>query len=121
MTESGTTESLPRRNPSPLVLRRSNALLERARAAIPGVTLSMMKRPEHFAPGAYPVFLDRGRGALVEDVDGNEYVDFICGLGASSLGHQHPALLEATRSVLESGFIHSLPVSLEVSAAELLI
>jgi len=121
MTHSGATASLPRRNPSPLVLARSNELLERARAVIPGVTLSMMKRPEHFAPGAFPVFLSRGRGALVEDVDGNEFVDFICGLGATSLGHQHPALLEATRSVLESGFIHSLPVSLEVSVAELLV
>jgi aminotransferase MxcL len=121
MTLSGATASLPRRNPSPLVLDRSNELLERARTVIPGVTLSMMKRPEHFAPGAFPVFLSRGRGALVEDVDGNEFVDFICGLGATSLGHQHPALQEAMRSVLERGFIHSLPVSLEVSAAELLV
>ena len=115
------TAGLPRRNPLPLVLNRSNALLERARAVIPGVTLSMMKRPEHFAPGAFPVFLNGGRGALVEDVDGNEFIDFVCGLGATSLGHQHPALLEAMRSVLERGFIHSLPVSLEVSAAELLV
>jgi len=121
MTQSAAAPSLPRRNPSPLVLERSSELLERARSVIPGVTLSMMKRPEHFAPGAFPVFLRRGRGALVEDVDGNEYVDFICGLGATSLGHQHPALIEAMRSVLEDGFIHSLPVSLEVTAAELLV
>jgi len=123
MTQSAAAAvaSLPRRNPSPLVLERSRELLDRARSVIPGVTLSMMKRPEHFAPGAFPVFLSRGRGALVEDVDGNEYVDFICGLGATALGHQHPALIEAARSVLESGFIHSLPVSLEVTAAELLV
>jgi aminotransferase MxcL len=121
MSQSGAVESLPRRNPSPLVLTRSKALLERARSVIPGTTLSMMKRPEHFAPGEFPVFLSHGRGALVEDADGNEFVDFICGLGATSLGHQHPALLDAARSVLESGFIHSLPVSLEVSAAELLV
>lgn len=81
----------------------------------------MMKRPEHFAPGEFPVYLARGRGALVEDVDGNQYVDFICGLGANSLGHLHPELTEVARHALESGFVHSLPTELELEAAEALV
>lgn len=116
-----TALSLPRPNEAPLSLTRSLALLERAKAVIPGVTLSMMKRPDHFAPGAFPVFLKSGDGALVEDVDGNQFIDFVCGLGATSLGHRHPALLEAARSVLDDGFIHSLPVALEVETTELLV
>ena len=104
---------------APLVLSQSQALLERARAKIPGVTLSMMKRPEHFAPGSFPVYLARGEGARVEDVDGNSYVDFVCGLGANSLGHGHPALLAAAREALEVGFVHSLPTAHEPQTAEL--
>ncbi|AKF08726.1 aspartate aminotransferase family protein [Sandaracinus amylolyticus] len=114
-------DSLPRPHPSTWPLDRSHALLDEARALVPGLTLSMMKRPEHFAPGSFPVYLARGRGALVEDVDGNEYVDFVCGLGATSLGHAHPALLEAARDALELGLVHSLPTELEVRAARALV
>jgi aminotransferase MxcL len=116
-----THHDLPRPHAQPWSLARSHQLLEQARALVPGLTLSMMKRPEHFAPGEFPVYLARGRGALVEDVDGNQYVDFICGLGATSLGHQHPALMSAARMALESGFVHSLPHELELQAAEALI
>src|SRR5688572_22768967 len=112
---------LPRPHALPWSLTRSHALLEQARTLVPGLTLSMMKRPEHFAPGEFPVYLARGRGALVEDVDGNQYVDFICGLGATSLGHQHPLLVGAARVALESGFVHSLPHPLELEATEALV
>jgi aminotransferase MxcL len=112
-----TTSGLP--EGAPLALGQSHALLARARAKIPGQTLSMMKRPEHFAPGSFPIYLARGAGARVEDVDGNHYVDFVCGLGANSLGHGHPALLAAAQEALEVGFVHSLPTAHEPQAAEL--
>lgn len=114
-------DELPRPHAQPWSLSRSQALLERAKQRIPGLTLSMMKRPEHFAPGEFPVYLAGGRGALVEDVDGNQYLDFVCGLGATSLGHLHPELTAAARSALERGFVHSLPSELEIAAAEALI
>lgn len=113
--------SLPRPHILPWHLDRSAALLERARGSVAGLTLSMMKRPEHFAPGSFPVYLARGHGALVEDVDGNEYVDFVSGLGANTLGHGHPALVSAAKSALEAGFLHSLPAPLEVECAEALL
>ena len=112
---------LPRPHPAPWSLERSVQLLKRAEATIPGLTLSMMKRPDHFAPGAFPAYLARGRGALVEDVDGNEYVDYVCGLGATSLGHGHPDLVEAVHASSLAGFIHSLPTDLELRAAEALV
>ncbi|HEX6243680.1 MAG TPA: aminotransferase class III-fold pyridoxal phosphate-dependent enzyme, partial [Polyangiales bacterium] len=84
---------LPRADGEPLRLERSNALLAEAQKLVPGVTQSWMKRPEMFALGSYPVFVSRGEGAVVTDVDGQSYVDFICGLGANTLGHNHPLVL----------------------------
>lgn len=112
---------LPRRNGGGLRLDRSNELLAEARCLIPGVTQSLMKRPEMFAPGSFPVYLEGGEGALVRDVDGNQYIDYICGLGANTLGHNHPAVVRAIREGLERGLLHSLPTEIEVSAARDLV
>ncbi|MCP3099478.1 myxochelin B biosynthesis transaminase MxcL [Myxococcus sp. K15C18031901] len=113
--------SLPRPIQGELRLERSNALLAEARKTVPGVTQSMMKKPEHFAPGAFPVFLARGQGALVEDVDGQEYIDYIGGLGANMLGHNHPVVVEAIRKHLEEGILHSLPTPVEVTSIQALL
>lgn len=67
------------------------------------------------------MFLAKGKGALVEDVDGQEYIDFIGGLGANMLGHNDPLVLNAIREHLEEGVLHSLPTPVEVSAAQTLV
>ncbi|WNG59562.1 aminotransferase class III-fold pyridoxal phosphate-dependent enzyme [Archangium gephyra] len=113
--------SLPRPNAGELKLENSQRLLAEARRLVPGVTMTMMKRPEMFAPGAFPVFLARGQGALVEDVDGQQYIDYVCGLGANSLGHNHPAVLQAIRQHLEEGLLHSLPTPVEVTASRAMV
>lgn len=111
-----------RRNESPsLQLERSEALLAEARRLIPGVTQSLMKRPEMFSLGSFPVYLADGQGALVRDADGNEYVDYICGLGANTLGHNHPAVVDTIREMLPSGVLHSLPHEIEIHAARELV
>jgi aminotransferase MxcL len=115
------SRSLPRVREGALCLTRSNELLAEARRLVPGVTQSLMKRPEMFALGSFPVFLEAGQGALVRDVDGNEYLDFICGLGANTLGHNHPAVLRALRTNLERGLLHSLPTEIELGAARTLL
>ncbi|CAN94049.1 Glutamate-1-semialdehyde 2,1-aminomutase [Sorangium cellulosum So ce56] len=104
-----------------LRLDRSNALLAEARRLIPGVTQSLMKRPEMFALGSFPVYLEGGEGALVRDVDGNQYIDYICGLGANTLGHNHPAVVDAIRRRLDRGILHSLPTEVEVTATQDLV
>ena len=96
-------------------LERSNQLLAEAQRLVPGVTQSMMKRPEHVRARRLPGLPRRGEGALVEDVDGQEYIDFICGLGANMLGHQHPAVVESIRAHLDEGVLHSLPTPVEVT------
>ena len=113
--------TLPRPHSCPWPLGRSETLAARARAHVAGFTMSMMKKPEHFAPGRFPVFLESGRGPLVRDVDGNEYIDFICGLGASALGHDHPVVREAILATLDVGVLHSLPHELELRAADALL
>ncbi|ATB31462.1 myxochelin B biosynthesis transaminase MxcL [Melittangium boletus] len=113
--------SLPRPIVGPMQLSESNRLMAEAKKLVPGLTQTMMKKPEMFAPGAFPVYLARGQGALVEDVDGQQYIDFICGLGASSLGHNHPAVVDTIRQHLPEGLLHSLPTAWEVSAARTLV
>lgn len=78
-----------------------------------------MKRPEQFCPGRCPVFLDRGEGALVWDVDGNRYIDYVSGLAATTLGHNHPKITGAITSTLQrQGIVQSLPTKLELDAAD---
>ncbi|HEV8440982.1 MAG TPA: aminotransferase class III-fold pyridoxal phosphate-dependent enzyme, partial [Methylomirabilota bacterium] len=92
--------------------------LTRARQVIPGASQTLSKGPEMFVEGAYPVFLERGSGCRVWDVDGNEYVDYILGLASITLGYAYPAVTEAVARQLERGSIFSLPHPLEVEVAE---
>jgi len=103
------------------VLDRSLRLLGRARQLVPGASQTLSKGPSMFVEGAYPVFLERGRGCRVWDVDGNEYVDFILGLAAITLGYDYPAVTEAVAAQLKQGSIFSLPHPLEVEVAERLV
>ena len=102
-------------------LEKSNALLADARNMIAGVTQSMMKKPEQFCLGKFPVYLESGNGAEVTDVDGNTYIDYICGLGANALGHNYPAVTAAISQNLHKGLLHSLPAPVEVKTAKALI
>lgn len=103
-----------------LKFTRSQELLAEGRELVAGFTQSMMKKPEQFALGRFPVYLQSGQGAEVTDVDGNRYIDYICGLGANALGHNHPAVVKAITDNLSSGIIHSLPTPVEITAARAL-
>jgi aminotransferase MxcL len=108
-------------NTQPLNFTRSHQLQAQGEQLIAGFTQSMMKKPEQFSPGAFPVYLEKGEGALVTDVDGNQYIDFICGLAANTLGHNHPVVVNAISDNLSKGLIHSLPTPVEVTTAKTLI
>jgi aminotransferase MxcL len=92
-----------------LQFTRSQELLAEGRELVAGFTQSMMKKPEQFALGRFPVYLQSGHGAEVTDVDGNRYIDYICGLGAKAITDN-----------LSSGIIHSLPTPVEITAARAL-
>ncbi len=53
----------------------------------------------------YPLVVERGRGAMIEDVDGNKFIDFMAGIAVASTGHAHPKVVEAMRVASEK-FLH---------------
>lgn len=112
-------KELPTLN-STLNLEKSFALSAKSQQLVAGFTQSMMKKPEQFALGHFPVYIEKAEGALVTDIDGNEYIDFICGLAANTLGHNHPVVIKAITENLSKGLIHSLPTPVEVRTAETL-
>jgi len=102
-------------------LTRSLAYLERARRVIPSCTQTLSKGPTQFVQGAAPVFLRRGLGSHVWDVDGNEYLDYAMALGPIILGYNDPMVTAAVKRQLRDGTTFSLPHPLEVEVAELLV
>jgi len=86
-----------------------------------GSTGTNSKRPSQFIQGVYPTHTDgTGIGPYLFDVNGNKYMDFICGLGAVSLGYSNQRVVEATQRQCAKGASHSLPTTLEVEVAEML-
>ncbi len=105
----------------PRRLDRSYELKARAERLIPSCTQTFSKGPTQFVQGAAPVFLARGEGSHVWDVDGNEYIDYPMALGAIILGHNEPAVTDAVTRQLAEGTSFSLAHPLEVEVAEILV
>lgn len=101
-------------------LRKSAALKDKALPLIPSLTQTFSKGPTQYVQGVAPVFLMRGEGSTVWDVDGNSYIDYPLGLGPVILGHHYPAVTDAVIAQLKEGISFSLPHPLEVELAELL-
>jgi glutamate-1-semialdehyde 2,1-aminomutase len=66
----------------------------------------------------YPIYLARGKGSKVWDVDGTEYVDFHGGFGVNVVGHAHPKIVEAIRKVADQGIHFAVPTEPTVALAE---
>ncbi|MBI2880451.1 MAG: aspartate aminotransferase family protein [Candidatus Tectomicrobia bacterium] len=90
----------------------SRALQERARASLPG---GNTRATVYFDP--YPVFMARGEGCRVTDVDGTARLDFNNNYTTLLLGHNHPAVAEAVRAQLERGTAFGAPTELEEAVA----
>jgi len=105
----------------PTRLNRSYELKARAERLIPSCTQTFSKGPTQFVQGAAPVFLARGAGSHVWDVDGNEYIDYPMALGAIILGHNEPAVTDAVTRQIAEGTSFSLAHPLEVEVAEVLV
>ncbi|HEY2663878.1 MAG TPA: aminotransferase class III-fold pyridoxal phosphate-dependent enzyme [Candidatus Binataceae bacterium] len=102
---------------TPYQFDRSNALFERAKKVVPGGIYGHQS-PLMLVPGAYPSFFVRGEGSRVWDVDGNEYIDYMCSYGPIVLGHRHPRVEEAARRQMDSGNCFNAPSPLWVDLAE---
>lgn len=99
----------------------SQALLRRACSVIPLGSQTFSKSHTGFPAGAAPLFLTHGQGGRVWDVDGNEYVDLICGLLPVVLGYTDPDVDEVIRDQLARGISFSLATELEAELAERLV
>ena len=96
-------------------------LLERALETIPLGAQTFSKSPTQFPVGVSPHFAESGRGAILTDVDGNEYVDFINSLAAVILGYCDDDVDRAVIAQLRRGVTFSLSHELEVEVAERLV
>jgi glutamate-1-semialdehyde 2,1-aminomutase len=70
--------------------------------------------------GGQPVFMARGEGSRIFDVDGNQYIDYVGSWGPLLLGHRHPEILEALERALTIGTSFGAPTEQEVELAELI-
>jgi glutamate-1-semialdehyde 2,1-aminomutase/spore coat polysaccharide biosynthesis protein SpsF len=102
-------------------IRRSNELFEAAQKIIPAGTQTFSKGVTQFVKGFAPVFLHRGKGAHVWDVDENHFIDYVMGCHPLILGYSDPDVNDAIKEQLDLGSIFSLPNKLEVDVSQFLI
>jgi glutamate-1-semialdehyde 2,1-aminomutase len=96
----------------------SKALFDRAlRVLIEGGS-SPSRGPANY--GDYPLFIERGQGARLYDVDGNEYIDWMMAYGALPFGHAHPRIVAAVQEAVSGGSLFAAATEIEVEVAELI-
>ncbi len=98
-----------------LALDRSARLMERAVGLMPGGVNSPVRAFR--SVGGDPLFMERGEGSRIFDVDGNSYVDYVMSYGPLVLGHAYPAVIEAVESTARKGTTFGAPTGLEVELA----
>jgi glutamate-1-semialdehyde 2,1-aminomutase len=101
---------------SRLRTERSEALAEQARELIPGGVNSPVRAMN--AIGREPIFVERGEGCELVDVDGNRYVDWVCSWGPLILGHADPGVVAAVADAARRGTSFGAPTEAEVRLAE---
>jgi glutamate-1-semialdehyde aminotransferase len=113
-------QNLVENNENYPIIEQSQYLLEKAERLIPCATQTLAKGPGQHVRGVAPVYLKRGKGSHVWDIDGNEYLDYTMGVGPISLGYCYPEIDNAIKQQLENGITFSLMHPLEVEVVELL-
>ncbi len=98
---------------------RSQEEWQRARRVLAGGVNSPVRA--FGAVGGEPIFFESGDGAIVRDVDGNEYIDYVLSWGPLILGHRHPAVIRALELALTRGTTFGAPTIAESDLAEVLI
>ena len=97
---------------------RSKTLFQRALGVMVEGGSSPSRGPANY--GAYPLFIERGRGSRIWDVDGNSYVDWMMAYGALPLGHAHPRVVQAIGEAAATGALFASATEIEVEVAELI-
>lgn len=100
---------------------RSEEFLKTAEAVIPLGSQTYSKSKTQLPYGVSPFFADRGEGPYLYDIDGNKYIDYVCSLGAITLGYCDPDIDSAVSEQLKKGVIFSLPSKLEAEVAQAIV
>ncbi|HRE40187.1 MAG TPA: aminotransferase class III-fold pyridoxal phosphate-dependent enzyme [Ignavibacteria bacterium] len=101
-------------------IKNSEEIFQRSEGLIPAHTQTLAKGPTQWVKGVAPKYLIKGKGSHVWDVDGNEYIDYMMGIGPIVLGYCYKAIDDAIISQLEDGITFSLMHPLEVELAEII-
>ncbi len=103
--------------PSDLDLQKSRRFYERAQHSIPGGVNSPARAFD--SVGGTPLFIERAEGAYLEDVDANEYLDYVGSWGPMIFGHAHTDVVEAVQDQAEASTSFGAPTEIEIEVADL--
>ena len=98
---------------------KSRILFEKAKEYIPGGVNSPVRAGQ--AVGIDPPFISKANGCVIWDVDGNEYIDYVCAWGPMILGHAHPEIVNALEERVKLGTSYGAPTELEVEMAGIIV
>ena len=96
----------------------SEKLYRQAEQIIPGGVNSPVRSCR--AVGTHPLFIARGLGSKIFDVDGNMYIDYVGSWGPLILGHAHPEVVKAVKTAAELGTSFGIPTTMEVELAQMI-
>lgn len=96
--------------------QRSRELMERARRVVAGGISSQIRLNE---PGGEPLFFDRSEGALMWDADGNQYIDYIQGMGPNIFGHAPEFVSKQVSEDMRKGYVFAAQFERELEVAEM--
>ncbi len=97
-------------------MTKSQKLFQRGKRTIPGGVNSPVRAFGSVESG--PVYISSAKGSRIRDVDGNEYIDFVCSWGPLILGHAHGRVVEAVKKSAERGTSFGANTELEIELAE---
>jgi len=97
----------------------SKQAFERAKKVIPGGVNSPVRA--YKSVGLTPVYVERGEGSRIFDIDGNSYIDYILSWGPLIAGHAHPEVVQALQETAVKGTSFGAPTELETLMAELVV
>ncbi|MEN8189507.1 MAG: glutamate-1-semialdehyde 2,1-aminomutase [Thermodesulfobacteriota bacterium] len=97
----------------------SKKMFELAKKTIPGGVSSPVRACK--SVGCDPLFIQKAKGATVFDVDGNEYIDFVCSWGPMIHGHAQPDILEAVCDAAKDGTSFGAPTTKEIALSSMMV
>lgn len=98
---------------------RSSKIYEEATKYIPGGVNSPVRAFK--SVGLTPIFIEKAHGSRIYDVDGNEYLDYICSWGPLMLGHSPKELVSGIEEIVAKGISYGVPTEIEVDMAKLIV